>query len=191
MTLDKTVSGTALFRKRIAHDIQYLKPIVLFSVFLLPVTCNLVEHSASTILAVLTAIGIYEWIAGRNRFVFNRSEKIIIATVAFYFFGALVFFIAGGLFREGAGFNGTWTMKSGSSPLFQFTFSSAARAWPAGSYGTAQQWPPSFAPFLRCIMYFGFTHPRTLLPSLWWKRCGSPGHTPPFRSASSTWRSAA
>ena len=83
---------------------QYLKPIVLFSVFLLPVTCNLVEHSASTILAVLTAIGIYEWIAGRNRFVFNRSEKIIIATVAFYFFGALVFFIAGGLFREGAGF---------------------------------------------------------------------------------------
>ncbi|MEZ4604740.1 MAG: hypothetical protein R2861_15455 [Desulfobacterales bacterium] len=132
-------------------------------------TCNLVEHSASTILAVLSAIGIYEWIAGKNRLVLNRSEKIIIATVALYFFGALFFFIAGGLFREGAGFKWDLTMKSGFSPLFQFTFSFAARVWPTGPYGTVQQWPPSCVHFLPFIMCCGLTHPQTPLPSL----CGS------------------
>ncbi len=83
---------------------RYSNTIVLFSVFLLPVLCNLVEHSASTILTVLTVIGIYEWAVGKNIPVLTRNEKIIMASFAFYFFGSLFFFIANGLFREGAGF---------------------------------------------------------------------------------------
>ncbi len=84
---------------------KYLRIIVFLSVFLLPILCNLVEHSASTILAVLILIEIYAWKTRKKSSGFTPSEKNIMWSFALYFFVCVLFFLANGLFRESASFH--------------------------------------------------------------------------------------
>jgi O-antigen ligase len=84
---------------------KYLKKIVLLLVFLLPILCNLVEHSASTILAVLILIEIYAWKTRKKISEISPNDKIIMWSFALYFLVSAFFFLANGLFRESASFN--------------------------------------------------------------------------------------
>jgi len=68
---------------------KYLRIIVFLSVFLLPVLCNLVEHSASTILTVLVLIELYAWITKKKMPGISPSEKIIMWSFALYFFACV------------------------------------------------------------------------------------------------------
>lgn len=75
------------------------------SVFLLPILCNLVEHSASIILVVLVLIELYAWITRKKIPGSTPKEKIIMWSFALYFFVCVFFFLANGLFRESASFH--------------------------------------------------------------------------------------
>ena len=82
-----------------------LRIIVFLSVFLLPVLCNLVEHSASTILAVLVLIELYAWVTQKKIPEISPGEKIILWSFALYFFACVFFFLANGVFRQSASFH--------------------------------------------------------------------------------------
>lgn len=84
---------------------NYLRIIVVASVFLLPVLCNLVEHSASAILALLTLAGIFSWFTRKKTVEFTLFEKIILWSFALYFFTSVFFFLIHGIFRETATFH--------------------------------------------------------------------------------------
>jgi len=84
---------------------KYLRIIVFLSVFLLPILCNLVEHSASTILAVLVLIELYAWVTQKKIPEISLGEKIILWSFALYFFACVFFFLANGVFRQSASFH--------------------------------------------------------------------------------------
>lgn len=79
-----------------------LKILVYLTVFLLPVASNLVKHSASVILVTLTVFGIFAWLTRKKKPGFEPGERLVIWTFAGYFFVCLFFYLANGLFREGA-----------------------------------------------------------------------------------------
>ena len=81
---------------------EFLRIIVYLIVFSLPVLSNMVEHSASTILVTLTLIGIFAWMTRKKRPGFEPNERLVIGSFAVYFFVCLFFYLANGLFRDGA-----------------------------------------------------------------------------------------
>jgi len=84
---------------------KYFRIIVFLSVFLLPILCNLVKHSASTILAILVLVELYAWITRKKIPEISPSEKNILWSFALYFFVCVFFFLANGLFRQSASFH--------------------------------------------------------------------------------------
>lgn len=84
---------------------NYLRIIVFLSVFLLPVLCNLAEHSASAVLVVLVLIEIYAWITRKKIPPVSPAEKYIMWSFALYFFICVFFFLANGFLRESASFH--------------------------------------------------------------------------------------
>jgi len=84
---------------------KHLRTIVFLCVFLLPILCNLLEHSTSTILAVLVLIELYAWITRKKLPAISSTEKNIMWTFALYFFVCVFFFLANGFFRKSASFH--------------------------------------------------------------------------------------
>ena len=118
---------------------KYLRAIVFLTVFLLPILCNLVEHSASTILVVLVLIEIYAWITQKKLPGITSGEKNIMWTFAFYFFVCVFFFLANGLFRKSASFH--WNLDHelrflAFVPIYFLFCRTGLKAWTVW-YGTA------------------------------------------------------
>jgi len=84
---------------------NYLHIIISLTVFLLPATCNLVKHTASTFLAILVLIGVYAWFTKEKKPVFSPREKAVMWSFAWYFTACVFFFLANGMFRESASFH--------------------------------------------------------------------------------------
>ncbi|RJP89143.1 MAG: O-antigen ligase family protein [Desulfobacteraceae bacterium] len=81
---------------------NFLRVIVYLIVFTLPGLSNLVEHSASATLLTLTLLGIYAWATRKTKPGFEPGERLVIGAFVVYFFVCLFFYLANGLFREGA-----------------------------------------------------------------------------------------
>ena len=82
--------------------LAFLRIIVYLIVFSLPAASNMLQHSASAILVTLTLLGIFAWMTRKKSPGFEPGERLVIGSFAVYFFVCLFFFLANGLFREGA-----------------------------------------------------------------------------------------
>lgn len=83
---------------------NFLKIITYLIIFLLPILCNLVKHSGSVILSVLTLLGVYALLTRKTMPGFYKNEKRIMWSFALYFFICFFFYLANGLLRESASF---------------------------------------------------------------------------------------
>jgi O-antigen ligase len=81
---------------------EFLRIIVYLIVFFMPILSNLVKHSASIILVTLTLLGIFAWLTRKKKPGFEPNERLVIWSFVAYFFVCLLFYLANGLFREGA-----------------------------------------------------------------------------------------
>jgi hypothetical protein len=73
---------------------------------LLPVLSNLMQHSGSFFMSLLTLLGLYAWLTQKSSPgpAFEKNEKRIMASFALYFFICFFFYLANGLLRETASF---------------------------------------------------------------------------------------
>lgn len=69
-------------------------------VFLMPVLCNLMEHSGSVILTSLSLYGVYNWLRFKKASAFQWTDKLAMWPLVIYFFLCFFFFLANGVFRE-------------------------------------------------------------------------------------------
>ncbi|MFP4572643.1 MAG: O-antigen ligase family protein [Desulfobacterales bacterium] len=69
--------------------------------FVFPVLASLVEHASSTLLALMTLLGIYQWIRSKEKIKFSRDEKLVLYSFLIYPIVCVSFILIHGLFLPG------------------------------------------------------------------------------------------